>query len=157
MWGEWYDKDMIWYDMIWYNKVSMVNSYILHTNPRGQFKWPYAVTRLTVRPNVWSVFCKFRKYGHTWHRMFLLRPGAPQNMNINGAHVKLMVRAVRHFLNRVDTLLRTRDMAVLSFAWSLGSPAQPPSLLAIQGRRLPAAVSKPSRVGGRGKWPYLRL
>ena len=46
---------------------------------------------------------------------------------------------------------------VLSFAWSLGSPAQPPSLLAMQGRRWPAAVSKPSRVGGRGKWPYLRL
>ena len=27
--------------------------------------------------------------------------------------------------NRVDTLLRTGDMVVLVFAWSLGSPAQP--------------------------------
>ena len=55
-------------------------------------------------------------------------------MAISGARVKLIVRAFRHFLNCVDTLLRTRDMAVLSFAWSLGSPAQPPSLLAMPGR-----------------------
>ena len=34
-----------------------------------------------------------------------------QNMTMNGARVKPMVHAFRWFLNRVDTLLRTRDMA----------------------------------------------
>ena len=76
-----------------------------------------------------------------------LRPGALQNMTMRGACVKLMVRAFRHFLNRVDTLLRTRDMAVLSFARSLGSPAQPACLLAMPGRRRLREQVEPCRWG----------
>ena len=49
------------------------------TNPWGKLKWPCAITRLTAHfmCGLMSdlVICKFRKYGHTWHRMSLLRPG----------------------------------------------------------------------------------
>ena len=51
-----------------------------HLHPKGILKWPYANTTLTAHFMCGLMsdlaICKFKKkYGHTWHRMSLLRPG----------------------------------------------------------------------------------
>ena len=60
------------------DKVSMLTHTYPH-NPWGRLKLPYGITRLTAHfmCGLMSdlVICKFKKYGHTWHRKSLLRPG----------------------------------------------------------------------------------
>ena len=58
--------------------TSIVNT---HTKPGGRLKWSYAKS-LGWQPTLcvaWCLICWFalayKKYGHTWHRMSLLRPG----------------------------------------------------------------------------------
>ena len=64
-----------------------------HSHPRGISKWPYANARLTAHFMCGLMsdlaICKFKKkYGHTWHRMSLLRPGVIKqhkpNQTVNG-------------------------------------------------------------------------
>ena len=57
----------------------MVNTWNSVVNPSLYIKCPYIITWLTAHfvCGLMSdlVICKFRKDGHTWHRMSLLRPG----------------------------------------------------------------------------------
>ena len=63
------------------DKVSMLTHIYTHTKPGGRLKWSYAKSR-GWQPTLcvaWCLICWFaiayKKYGHTWHRMSLLRPG----------------------------------------------------------------------------------
>ena len=57
-------------------------------SPEGELKWLFAVTRLTAdftcdlmfTLDIWK---QNKKYGHTWHRMSLLRPGIINNRPTN--------------------------------------------------------------------------
>ena len=77
-----------------------------HTNPRGRLRWPYAITRLTahfVCGLIWW-FASLEKYGHTWHRMSLQRPGV---IKPHKPKPKPIVQTKLHFVNMQPILART--------------------------------------------------
>ena len=63
------------------DKVGILTHIYTHTKPGGRLKWSYAKSP-GWQPTLcvaWCLICWFalayKKYGHTWHRMSLLRPG----------------------------------------------------------------------------------
>ena len=73
------------------DKVSVLTHTYEHNPPWGILKWPYAITRLTAHfmwPDVRSGDLQVqKKYGHTWHRMSLLRPGVIKQHKPSGCYV----------------------------------------------------------------------
>ena len=64
-----------------FGRVVLIQSPIhIHTNPWGRLKWPYAKSP-GWQPTLYVAWClswwfaNLEKYGHTWHRISLLRPG----------------------------------------------------------------------------------
>ena len=84
-----------------------------HTKPGGRLKWPYAKSP-GWQPTLcvaWCLICWFalayKKYGHTWHRMSLLRPGVikqHKSNNMSDLIASSRLKVTRHVFQLAVTL-----------------------------------------------------
>ena len=87
------------------DKVSMLTLYT-HTKPGGKLMWSYAKSP-DWQPTLcvaWCLICWFalayKKYGHTWHRMSLLRPGViKQHKPITLWYLQISISAVEYYVH----------------------------------------------------------
>ena len=99
---------------LWGDKVSMLTHIYPH-NPGGKLKWPYAKSP-GWQPTLcvaWCLICWFalvyKKYGHTWHKMSLLRPDVIKQHKTNKQYIITMhCQNVRVVFNFVDQFIRFR-------------------------------------------------